>query len=188
MCSGCAARCWRPFRPDNRSVPYRRLILLRTPVIDWQEASLLAPQPEWSDEYRVDGPRLLLPQAGSVDCRLGGRHFSCDAASALWLTPRQSYRLRQPLAGQLSVVIALPCLHASAGRRELGQADMVGLALLRRRWLARRADPLEVEEQLLAWAGRLLGAAASDDAAHPAVERAAACWRIRCSSAALLVP
>jgi AraC-like DNA-binding protein len=153
-------------------VPYRRLTLLHTPVLDWQEARLLAAQPGWSDEYRVDGPRLLLPQAGPLDCRLGGRRFSCDAASALWLTPRQAYRLRQPVAGQVSMVIALPGLHGAAGRRELAATDLLGLALLRRRWLARRADALEVEEHLLAWAGRLVADADSGDAVHPAAERA----------------
>jgi AraC family transcriptional regulator len=153
-------------------VPYRRLTLLRTPVLDWQEARLLAARPDWSDEYRVDGPRLLLPQAGQLDCRLDGRRFSCDAASALWLTPRQGYRLRQPRAGQLSVVIALPGLRAPAGRRELAPTDTLGLVQLRRRWLARRTDALEVEEQVLAWAGRLLGDEGSGAVIHPAVERA----------------
>jgi AraC-like DNA-binding protein len=153
-------------------VPYQRRTVLSTPVLSWQEAELQSAQPGWSDEYRVQGPRLLLPLDGQFDCRLGGRRWSCDAASAVWLTPQQGYRLRQPRRGQRSLVIALPDPGAPAGSREMAPADHLALALLRRRWLAGHAEVLEVEERLLAWASRLLGPDPAADAHHPAVERA----------------
>ncbi|MES2940271.1 MAG: AraC family transcriptional regulator [Pseudomonadota bacterium] len=150
---------------------YLRDTLLRTPVLVWERVALESPQPAWSDTYRVQSTRLLLPQQGNFECELGGARWTCDARSALALTPGQDYRLRQPDAGQHGMLIVLPGAEPAAGRRELRPAMRMRLALLARAWRAGAADALQVEEGLLQAAWQVLGTA-PPGAAHRAVERA----------------
>ncbi|MBC7939441.1 MAG: AraC family transcriptional regulator, partial [Chitinophagaceae bacterium] len=86
-------------------MPYQRQARLDTPVLAWHELALQAAAPAWSPAHQVDSPRLLLPLDGAVGCWIGPAQFVCDPLVAVWLTPAQRYRLRQPVAGQRSTVL-----------------------------------------------------------------------------------
>lgn len=152
-------------------MPYRRRLLFGTPLLTWQQVELQAPEPAWSDAYRVDGPRLLVPLRGSFECQLGGARFVCDPASALWLSPGQTYRMRRPDAGQASLVVAVHEDLAPSRRAALPSDAHLRLA----RWAsvaARRVrEPLALEERLGDWVRGIVAAPATHEASHRAVER-----------------
>lgn len=154
-------------------MPYKRETLLESPLVGWSRVALTRADEDWSEEYRVVTPRWVLPQRGGFACSVGRAHWECSPRAAVWLAPRQAYRMRRQLAGQLSWVIALPGLGHGPRRRELRLADHLELALLRAQCHAGRADPLQAQERLVGLALSLLEREAfGAGAAHPAVERA----------------
>ena len=150
-------------------MPYTRQLLLATPALRWQHVTLDEARPAWSERYRVAGERLLIPLAGRLACELGGRSWTGDPVAAFWFTPEQTYRLRQPVRGQPSLVLELPGFAARPGRYGLVAGAHLRLAQLRRR--LGEAEALALEEGLLQWAAQLLHAG-GEAQAHPAVERA----------------
>lgn len=151
-------------------MPYRRTPIAATPFVGWDDLTLLDAQAAWSPRYRVATSRLVLPLSGAVGGELRAQRFVLDAGSALWLTPHDDYRLRQPRAGQRSVVLRVE-LPAAARRVPVTlrqRRRLFELALL-----ARRGDALALDEGIAAWLAELLGAA-EPAAPHPAVERARA--------------
>lgn len=88
-------------------MPYLRNTRLVTPLLSWLDLELLEPLAEWSDAYRVESPRLLLPRTHWFECELGGRRRVHDSVSPLWLTPDVAYRMRQPTRGQRSIVLVM---------------------------------------------------------------------------------
>jgi AraC family transcriptional regulator len=155
---------------------YRRTIRLRTAGAEWQQVELLAhdPRAPWSPTYRVDTPRLLLPEQGVLELELAGCALSTDPVTGVWLTPDRPYRVRQARAGQRSALLVL-----AAG---CGMAP--GPVRLGARWRARLqvlgaaapvVDALAREEAL----ALLIAESQADHAAaaprpHPAVRRARA--------------
>lgn len=153
-------------------MPYRRTLVARTPLLAWDQLQLEAAMPAWGPNYRPDSPRLMLPLERSVHCELDGQRFVLDAGTALWLTPHQAYRLRQPHAGQRSMVLVLdrPSLH-SARRCRVALPQRWRLQRLAQQ--AAHGEVLAVEEGAVAWVDELLGDVAhAAPPPHPAVERA----------------
>jgi hypothetical protein len=92
---------------------YRRDSIFETPLLQWQQLTLLSADAGWTDAYRVDSPRLLLLPAGACfEASLGRASFVCDPGSALWLSPEDSCRLKYRWIGQRS---ALMCVAADLG-------------------------------------------------------------------------
>lgn len=61
---------------------YRRDVVFETALLRWQHVGLQAAQDSWSEAYRVDGPRLLLPLTSCFECALGESRFVCDPTRA----------------------------------------------------------------------------------------------------------
>lgn len=86
-------------------MPYRRTVRYESPLVAWHEIELTEPAPQWSAAYRPESPRLMVPGSRWVEAEQRGERFVCDALSPLWLTPALPYRMRQPFAGQRSLVL-----------------------------------------------------------------------------------
>jgi AraC family transcriptional regulator len=154
-------------------MPYLRQPIFRSSFLDWQQIQLSTQEIAWSDEYRVEAPRLVVPLAGSVECRLSGPAFTCDPLHGLWLTPEQGYRLKQPSRGQRSWVLSFEAEPISSCAIPIGLAGQAALRRMRAAWSARRMDALALEENLIAlW--QQTAAPLRDRALRPhrAVERA----------------
>jgi AraC-like DNA-binding protein len=124
--------------------------------VGWQELTLLDAGEGWSDPHRPASPRLLLPLAGWLECEIASRRFVCDPLSPLWLTAEHSYRLRQPCAGQRSLLIVLGDDPGAPppGQRRLALPAPVQLA----RWRARHpCDTATLEAALLRLASQVAG-------------------------------
>ncbi len=155
-------------------MPYHRAVIFETPLISWQEVSLVAAVPAWSAEYRVGSPRLLLPLTSCFECRVGASSFVCDSSSALWLTPAQTYRMRRPSAGQRSALFVFDSLGAGTVRRSALPLDRhVALRAWWQQLAVGRIDRLTLEENLIdLWHTFLNLADDSPGLPHRAVERA----------------
>ena len=127
---------------------YERRILFQTPLLSWQQLTLQAAQATWSDEYRVDGPRLFLPLTSCLECRVGSSVFICDPGAALWLTPTDPYRMRRPWAAQKSLLIAIEADLGPPCRPALSLATHIRMRRWFRALASRRVEPLELEEHL----------------------------------------
>jgi AraC-like DNA-binding protein len=154
---------------------YERRILYASELLAWEQVTLQATAPAWSDEYRVASPRLLLPVAHSFECRVGRSSWTCDARTVLRLSPCTPYRLRQRWRAQRSLLLILrdPDAGGPSARHEVEPSALARLAVLQSRWRRGLADSLELDEGLLAFANStrrdaLHGAGKP----HPAVERA----------------
>lgn len=173
-------------------MPYRRTVRFESPLVAWHEIELTEPAPQWSGAYSPESPRLMVPGSRWVEAEQRGERFVCDALSPLWLTPATPYRMRQPFAGQRSLVLVFGGAAAEAAlgdeaggraavprrlrRPRLDPAAHWALARCRASLEAGEADRLQLEETVLALLPSLpsLPAAAGDEAptAHRAVERA----------------
>lgn len=153
-------------------MPYRRVPVAHTPLLVWDQLELQGGLPEWGPSYQPASPRLMLPLERCVQCEIDGQRFVLDAGSALWLTPRQAYRLRQPFAGQRSMVLAMDGPEGAARRCRVLPLHRWRLHRLAQQ--AAQGDVLAVEEG----AAELIDELLRDDAApsprvpHAAVERA----------------
>src|SRR5690348_9192083 len=92
---------------------YRRTSVFRTPLMHWEQLTLVSTDGAWNDGYRVDSPRLLLPLSACFECRLDGRNFVCDPSTALWLTPDETYGMKHRVVGQHSTLL---CIDTDLGR------------------------------------------------------------------------
>ena len=162
-------------------MPYQRRLVFQTPLLHWQELTLLHAAPTWSEEYHVAGPRLLLPLSASFECQLdglmGGLGGVCDATQGLWLTPEEGYRMRQPIAHQRIMVLAVDAAETSAPRRfAISMADRLQLHSAAAAVARGAIDALAVEETLVALLHGCLQIVPhiTSGRAHPAVERARA--------------
>jgi len=151
---------------------YRRTVVFETALLSWQHVGLQAAQGEWSDDYRVDGPRLLLPLTACFECALGPSRFVCDPTTALWLSPSQPYRLRRPWADQRSALLIVDEDLGPSRRSPLPFAVHVQMGSWSRLIASRSVDPLALEERLVGLIRALLPASSGVDRPHRAVERA----------------
>lgn len=152
-------------------MPYAREVLLRSDAIGCEHLTLLQGGTGWSDEYRVDGSKLVLMLHSPLDCRVGGQAWRCDPALGLWLSPEVPYRMRQPQSGQGSLVIALPGIAVRPGRVAVAPAAWLALRSWRR--TVRNVETLAAEEALVHAVAPLLPVPAPRPP-HAAVERAIA--------------
>ncbi|MCW5635281.1 MAG: helix-turn-helix transcriptional regulator [Rubrivivax sp.] len=163
-------------------MPYQRTIRYTSPLLAWHEIELTEPAPQWSGAYRPETARLVLPGSCWLQAEQAGERFVCDALSPLWLTPERPYRLRQPFAGQRSVVLIVgaradlpPAASRAVARRpRLGAAALWRLAQCRAA-LDARPDRLAFEEaalSLLPGDGPDDGQGVAPPPTHRAVERA----------------
>jgi AraC-like DNA-binding protein len=153
-------------------MPYGRTPVARTPALDWDRLELKAAMADWGPEYRPDRSLLLLPLDRYLQGRIGGRVFGLDTSTALWLTPARAYRLRQPHAGQRSMVMALERHGHDPGPCRVGLAQQWRVQQLAQQ--AAREPGLAVEEGVSSLIDELLGAPRATLGPHPAVERARA--------------
>ena len=152
---------------------YHRRTVFRTPLLGWQQLTLLEAASDWSDDYRVDSPRLLLPLTRCFECSLGDARFTCDAGAALWLTPEQPYRMRRPWVGQRVAVLAIEADLGSARRAPVPLATHWSLARWAHAWAAGSLEPLALEERLAALMQSLFHDTSAEPVRpHRAVERA----------------
>lgn len=152
---------------------YARSVLFESALLTWQQVTLAASESSWSDSYRVEGPRLLLPLTRCFECRIGTDDFICDPASALWLTPSQPYRVRLPWAGQRSALLIFDEDLGPSRRARLPLAMHLRMGRWSRALAAKEFEALEVEEELLGWIRTLLPRGeAPAERPHRAVERA----------------
>ncbi len=153
---------------------YQRELLFATPLIRWTMLTLDRAEDRWSDEYRVAGSCLVVPMSAYFDCRLTGASFVCDAASALWLTPEQGYRMRRPCAAQRSMAIEIDAEWGPNRRAALAPTAQLQLRLWRREWASGRSEALLLEERLAALVHQTSRPAAGSapQRLHRAVERA----------------
>ena len=155
---------------------YRRITRLRTAAAEWQQVELLdhRPMAGWSAIYRVETPRLLLPEQGALEVQLDGQTLSTDPLTGVWLTPDRPYRVRQPRAGQRSSLLVLACgCGVAPGPVRVGARWRVRLQLL-----AAAGDDVEALARDEAVAALVAEAHAPDAGAvprpHAAVQRARA--------------
>lgn len=170
-------------------MPYRRTIRYESPLFAWHELELTEPAPQWSSAYRPETPRLMVPGSRWVEAEQRGARFVCDALSPLWLTPAQPYRMRQPFAGQRSVVLIFGSAAAAdqdpqegatgapppGARPRLGPRAQWTLARCRAALDAGAPDRLAMDEAVLGlWPAALADPVAEDADVRPhrAVERA----------------
>ncbi|MDM0013919.1 AraC family transcriptional regulator [Variovorax sp. J22P168] len=152
---------------------YLRDVVFRSPLLQWQRLALGSADDSWSPAYQVEAPRLLLPFSRCFECRIGDHAFSCDPASALWLRPGEPYRLRQPWAGQRSMLLIVDAELGPSRRAPLPLSAHLQLANWSQGLAQQRVEPLALEEGLLALAQELLAPeAARAVRPHRAVERA----------------
>ncbi|CAN7658172.1 AraC family transcriptional regulator [Variovorax sp. LjRoot290] len=153
---------------------YSRRIVFESALLSWQQLTLAAPDPAWSDSYRVDGPRLLLPLSACFECRIGAHGFVCDPASALWLSPSQRYRLRRPWADKRSALLIVGEDLGPSGRSPLPLAVHLQMAGWSQALAAQQLERLDIEEPLAAVVRALVPTTgeASMRRPHRAVERA----------------
>jgi AraC family transcriptional regulator len=151
-------------------MPYHRTAIARTPALAWEQIALLGAAPDWGPPYWPESPRLMLPLERCLHVELNGQRFVLDAGAALWLTPQHSYRLRQPNAGQRSMLLMM---HADDD-----QARRCRLTPLHR-WLLHRlaasatqGDALRVETGAAELISELLGQSLPSCLPHRAVEAA----------------
>ena len=160
---------------------YRRITRLRTAGAEWQQVELLEDPPAagWTPAYRVDTPRLLLPDQGALEVELDGRPVSADPLTGVWLTPERPYRVRQPQASQRSSVLVL----AAAGAARPGPVRVGARWRLRLQLLAAAAarhddelarDELARDEALAALVGETQTQVDGPPGPHRAVQRAQA--------------
>jgi AraC family transcriptional regulator len=150
---------------------YRRDSVFRTPLMHWEQLTLVSTDGVWNDGYRVDSPRLLLPVNAFFECRLDRANFVCDPSTALWLTPDETYAMRHRVLGQHSALLCLDGDFGPSRRAALPLDAHLHLGRWRRALADGATEPLALEEQIGALAGALLtpGEAARP---HRAVERA----------------
>lgn len=92
---------------------YRRITRLQTDAAAWHQVELLPEtQPGWSDAQRVETPRLLLPEHGSVQIELDGKPLAADVLTGVWLTPERPYRVRHARTGQRSSLLVIGAVAA----------------------------------------------------------------------------
>ncbi len=152
-------------------MPYQRTTIARTPLLAWERLVLQGAMPDWGPEYRPGSPRLLLPLEHCLQCELHGKRLVVDGGTALWLTPQQPYRLRQPFSGQRSTVLALP-LDDARLERAPRRCRITPLHRHRLALLAAQADALALEEGVSGLLDELLDERLPAFPVHAAVERA----------------
>ena len=151
-------------------MPYHCTALARTPALAWDHLSLLSAAPDWGPAYRPESPRLMLPMEGCLHVELNGHRFVLDAGTALWLTPKHSYRLRQPNAGQRSMLLVMHVDDDQARRCRL--TPMHRWLLHRLSASAAQGDALRLEAGAAELIGELLGQSLPRSSPHRAVEAA----------------
>jgi AraC family transcriptional regulator len=152
---------------------YRRQTLFSSSLLTWQDITLDAAHPDWSDDFRVHATSLLLPLTHSFGCQLNAQRFICHPTSALWLTPDAPYHLRRPWAEQRSSLITLTCDVVAPGRVHMSLSAQASLFRWQRRLPAGMVEPLQIEEALVALTQMHMPSEPSESAAtHKAVERA----------------
>jgi AraC-like DNA-binding protein len=151
---------------------YSRNVVFESALLRWQEVVLVAPQPSWSETYQVEGPRLLLPLSRCLECRIGSDGFVCDPASALWLTPAQGYRLRQPWVAQRSALLIVDEDLGPSRRTPLPLSVHLSMARWTQALATCAVSTLQMEEALVDLLRRLLPQGERAERPHRAVERA----------------
>lgn len=152
---------------------YRRDSVFETPLLHWQQLTLLSADAGWTDPYRVDSPRLLLPASSCFEASLGRATFVCDPGSALWLTPEESYRLKYRWIGQRSTLLCLAADLGPSRRAAVPLSAHLRLGLWRQAAADGETEALALEEQLAALVAELLPHDATrTEQPHRAVERA----------------
>jgi AraC family transcriptional regulator len=151
-------------------MPYHRTALARTTALAWEQIALLEAVPDWGPEYRPESPRLLLPLEQCLHVELSGKRFVLDAGAALWLTPQHSYRLRQPHAGQRSMLLVMHADDEQARRCALTPLHRWRLYCLAAS--AAQGDALLAEVGAAELIGELLGQPLPPGTPHRAVEAA----------------
>lgn len=152
---------------------YTRSVMFESALLNWQQVTLDAAQPGWSESYRVEGPRLLLPLTRCFECRIGADDFVCDPASALWLDPAQSYRVRRPWAGQRSALLIVDEDLGPSRRARLPLAVHLRMGRWDRALATGPFESLQLEEELLGLVRALLSEGGPrEERPHRAVERA----------------
>lgn len=131
-------------------MPYHRAVRYASPLLAWHELELTEAVPAWSDHYRPDSPRLMLPASHWIEAEQGGQRFVCDSLSPLWLTPALPYRMRQPFKGQRSVVLVFGGEHLPRRRLVLSPRALWMLTACRALLDAGAPDRLALEEAALA--------------------------------------
>jgi AraC-like DNA-binding protein len=156
-------------------VPYHHDTLFTRSTVTWRRVTLLRAAPRWSEPYRVQSPRLLVPLDDCFEVELDGQRgaVACDGATALWLTPAHTYRLRRPHGGRACMVIAFAVdAWPRAGRWALDLAHARQLRAAAAWLRSGRADPLQVEDMLHRWLAQVMAPDTGPGVAHLAVERA----------------
>ncbi|MGL4573508.1 MAG: helix-turn-helix transcriptional regulator [Burkholderiaceae bacterium] len=153
-------------------MPYHRDHIFDSATIQWQTVTLSVADDAWSDEYRVDSARLLVPLTLGFTCALAGKQQFCDPQLALWLHPQQPYRLRRPWAGQRNMLITLADAGVHPGWARVPLSLHLRLAQWQTRWRAQQLEALQLEESLLLLAHELLPPAAAPRTPRRAVTRA----------------
>lgn len=135
-------------------MPFHRNVRYASPLVAWHELVLAEPAPEWSDTYRAETPRLLIPGSKWIEAEQRGHRFVCDALTPLALTPEAPYRTRHPHVGQHSVVLVFKDDDGGVFRRaakvRLGPTAQWRLAACRAALDRGAPDRLGLEEALLA--------------------------------------
>ena len=142
-------------------------------MLSWQQLTLQSTADDWSDEYRVDSPRLLLPLTRCFECRIGATRFTCDPSTALRLTPTHTYHMRRSWAAQRSALLVLETDLGSPRRSSLPLAARLCLSLWASEWAAGSLELLALEERIVALVQHTLAVDCSaPDRPHRAVEHA----------------
>jgi AraC family transcriptional regulator len=152
-------------------VPYHRDKIFDSATVQWQAVTLDAADNAWSDEYRVESARLLLPLTLGFECKLASVQQFCDPQLALWLHPQQPYRMRRPWAGQRSMMITLGDADMRTGWARVPLALHLRLSQWQTRWRAQQLEALQLEESLILLAHELLPPATAPRTPHRAVTR-----------------
>lgn len=151
-------------------MPYHRTALTSTTALAWEQIALLDAVPDWGPAYRPESPRLMLPLEHCLHVELSGQRFVLDAGAALWLTPQHNYRLRQPHAGQRSMLLVMHADDEQARRCPL--TPLHRWHLYRMAASAAQGDALRTEVGAAELIGELLGQPLPRYAPHRAVEAA----------------
>jgi AraC family transcriptional regulator len=152
---------------------YTRETIFSSALFNWQHVTLDEAHPQWSADFRVMAPSVLLPLTQCFGCQLGTHRFICDPTNVLWLAPDAPYRLRRPWAAQRSSLITLTADIAASGRASVSLKAHATLFGHHRRLQAGTVEPLQVEEALaMVLQTHRPGASSETAATHPAVERA----------------
>lgn len=119
-------------------MPQNRTLLQQTTTLKVERVVLHAPSAQWSPDYVVASPRLVLPASGATEFRMAGQNVLLDGLTALGLPAGLLYQMKPCAdAARTSIVVsAQPGVGHALLASDAWALSPRAVWLLRRHWRA----------------------------------------------------